>query len=151
MCKLLNFPILNNNSGRITLCQWSSAMESVTNFKLPWRLLKEKLAKVNANNEILYESTLDMIESDDIVSQLFSFWNIYSNIIFYRFLSSQKITANDENLTDKMYTKRENLEGIFRMIDLDSNGLISVDEFKQACEMLSSELNGSWSHFQKLK
>lgn len=36
-----------------------------------------------------------------------------------------------------MYTKRENLEAIFRMIDLDSNGLISVDEFKQACEMLS--------------
>lgn len=25
------------------------------------------------------------------------------------------------------------------MIDLDSNGLISVDEFKQACEMLSSK------------
>lgn len=38
-----------------------------------------------------------------------------------------------------MYTKRENLEAIFRMIDLDSNGLISVDEFKQACEMLSSK------------
>lgn len=43
-------------------------MESVTNFKLPWRLLREKLAIVNENNEILYESTLQMIESDDIVS-----------------------------------------------------------------------------------
>lgn len=43
-------------------------MEAVTNFKLPWRLLKEKLAKANANNEILYMSTLEMIESDDIVS-----------------------------------------------------------------------------------
>lgn len=38
-----------------------------------------------------------------------------------------------------MYTNRENLEAIFRMMDLDSNGLISIDEFKQACEMLSGE------------
>jgi hypothetical protein len=50
------------------LAQWSEAMEAVTQFKLPWRLLREKLAVVNANNEILYESTLQMIESDDIVS-----------------------------------------------------------------------------------
>jgi hypothetical protein len=42
-------------------------MEAVTQFKLPWRLLREKLAVVNANNEILYETTLQMIESDDIV------------------------------------------------------------------------------------
>jgi len=55
-------------------------------------------------------------------------------------LIPQKTTSGDEYLTDKMYTKRENLEAIFRMIDLDSNGLISVDEFKQACEMLSSKL-----------
>lgn len=50
------------------MSQWSEAMESVTNFKLPWRLLREKLAVVNENNEILYETTLEMIESDDIVS-----------------------------------------------------------------------------------
>ena len=50
-------------------------MEAVTQFKLPWRLLREKLAVVNANNEILYEITLQMIESDDIVSctMLFDF------------------------------------------------------------------------------
>lgn len=40
-------------------------------------------------------------------------------------------------IVDSMYTNRENLEAIFRMMDLDSNGLISLDEFKQACEMLS--------------
>lgn len=42
-----------------------------------------------------------------------------------------------------MYTNRENLEAIFRMIDLDSNGLISIDEFKQACELLSGEITTS--------
>lgn len=55
-------------SGRISLSQWSEAMEAVTNFKLPWRLLREKLAVVNAENEIVYANTLQMIESDDIVS-----------------------------------------------------------------------------------
>lgn len=54
--------------GRISLSQWSEAMEAVTNFKLPWRLLREKLAIVNTSNEIVYANTLQMIESDDIVS-----------------------------------------------------------------------------------
>lgn len=55
---------------------------------------------------------------------------------------NQKIGANGtENLIDTMYSNRENLEAIFRMMDLDSNGLISIDEFKQACEMLSGELS----------
>lgn len=56
------------SAGRITLSQWSEAMEAVTNFKLPWRLLREKLAVVNLSNEIVYANTLQMIESDDIVS-----------------------------------------------------------------------------------
>ncbi|CRK98102.1 CLUMA_CG011470, isoform A [Clunio marinus] len=108
----------SDNTGRISLCQWSEAMEAVTNFKLPWRLLREKLATVNKNNEIVYSTTLQMIEEDDI-----------------------KIVANGtENLIDTMYTNRENLEAIFRMMDLDSNGLISIDEFKQACELLSGYL-----------
>jgi hypothetical protein len=56
-------------TGRISLSQWSEAMESVTNYKLPWRLLREKLAVMNENNEILYENTLQLIEiDDDIVS-----------------------------------------------------------------------------------
>ncbi|CAH1719768.1 unnamed protein product [Chironomus riparius] len=106
------------NTGRISLSQWSEAMESVTNFKLPWRLLREKLAVVTENNEIIYEKTLQMIENDDI-----------------------KIGANDtDKITDTMYTNRENLEAIFRMMDLDSNGLISIDEFQQACELLSGYL-----------
>ena len=59
-------------TGRISLSQWSEAMESVTNFKLPWRLLREKLAVVTENNEIIYEKTLQMIENDDIVSPVHS-------------------------------------------------------------------------------
>jgi serine/threonine-protein phosphatase with EF-hands len=54
--------------GKITLAQWSESMEAVTNFKLPWRLLREKLAVANTSNEIIYANTLQMIESDDIVS-----------------------------------------------------------------------------------
>lgn len=48
--------------------QWSDAMETVTNFKLPWRLLKDKLAILDENSEVLYENTLNMIENSEIVS-----------------------------------------------------------------------------------
>lgn len=63
------FPIspISKLSGHITLAQWSESMEAVTNFKLPWRLLREKLAIVNQDNEIIYGKTIEMIDSDDIV------------------------------------------------------------------------------------
>lgn len=51
--------------------QWSDAMETVTNFKLPWRLLKDKLAILDENSEVLYENTLNMIENSEIVSKIF--------------------------------------------------------------------------------
>lgn len=60
------------NNGKISVLQWSEAMEVVTNFKLPWRLLRDKLTVSNEANEILYEKTLEMIDSDDLVSIIFS-------------------------------------------------------------------------------
>lgn len=68
LCNLLTSQ-LYFTKGRITLAAWSEAMEAVTNFKLPWRLLREKLAVVSTGNEIVYANTLQMIESDDIVSR----------------------------------------------------------------------------------
>lgn len=50
-----------------------------------------------------------------------------------------------------MYTNRENLEATFRMIDLDSNGLITIDEFKQACELLSGNEDFYWYFIMSAK
>jgi Ca2+-binding EF-hand superfamily protein len=59
----------------------------------------------------------------------------------------QSIGANDsEKITDTMYSNRENLEAIFRMMDLDSNGLISMDEFKQACDLLTGKYVFIFTH-----
>lgn len=58
------------------------------------------------------------------------------------FIYEQKIDgANSEKITDTLYTNRANLEAIFRMMDLDSNGLISMDEFKEACTLLSGKFD----------
>jgi Ca2+-binding EF-hand superfamily protein len=62
------------------------------------------------------------------------------NVFLHFYRKQKKIDANgSDNLVDTMYSNRENLEAIFRMMDLDSNGLISIDEFKQACELLSGK------------
>ena len=58
------------NNGKISVLQWSEAMEVVTNFKLPWRLLRDKLTISNEANEILYGKTLEMIDSDDLVRKI---------------------------------------------------------------------------------
>jgi hypothetical protein len=43
-------------------------MEAVTNFKLPWRLLAKQLAFFDEKNEIIYNHTLELIDSDELVN-----------------------------------------------------------------------------------
>jgi hypothetical protein len=55
-------------------------MELATSLKLPWRLLREKLAPVEKDeplSKVHYSKTLEMMDTDDIVSILVQqLWNI---------------------------------------------------------------------------
>lgn len=40
-------------------------------------------------------------------------------------------------MTETLYSNRASLEAIFRIIDKDNSGQISIDEFKEACHILA--------------
>lgn len=63
----------NPITGTLSVSKWCEAMEAATTLGLPWRLLRDKLAPMADTtqgnpNEVNYRKTLEMLDTDLIVS-----------------------------------------------------------------------------------
>ncbi|XP_069313979.1 serine/threonine-protein phosphatase with EF-hands 2 [Eulemur rufifrons] len=105
-------------TGLITLSEWAAAVESVLHLGLPWRMLRPQLVNSSADNTLEYKSWLE-----DLAKAQLSRENIQSSLL------------------EKLYRNRSNLETIFRIIDSDHSGFISLDEFRQTWKLFSSHMN----------
>ncbi|XP_035901399.1 serine/threonine-protein phosphatase rdgC isoform X3 [Anopheles stephensi] len=111
-----------DNKGVLTLAKWCEALESATNLGLPWRMLKDKLApadnptasSVATVTEVSYRKTLHLLDTDS-------------------FKSAQNGTTS---VAESLYKNKSSLEAIFRILDKDNSGQISLEEFGEACELL---------------
>lgn len=107
-----------DNSGKIFISQWCDIMKTVVGLHLPWRLLCPKIAKFDAvTGTVAYEST-------------FEEYTIQNNLA----------QQNEASLLETLYRSKDTLETIFRFIDKDGSGLISMEEFTDACHILSQHL-----------
>uniref|UniRef100_A0A8C3J0G5 Serine/threonine-protein phosphatase with EF-hands n=1 Tax=Calidris pygmaea TaxID=425635 RepID=A0A8C3J0G5_9CHAR len=107
-----------DNTGRITLSNWATAVESVLQLGLPWRMLRPQLVRSTADGMLQYKSWLD-----DLAMEQRSQEHIQSSLL------------------EVIYRNRSNLETIFRIIDRDHSGLISFEEFHQTWKLFSSHMN----------
>ncbi|XP_065592806.1 serine/threonine-protein phosphatase with EF-hands 2 [Cyrtonyx montezumae] len=107
-----------DNTGRITLSNWATAVESVLRLGLPWRMLRPQLVRSTADGMLEYRSWLD-----DLAVEQRSQEHIQSSLL------------------EVIYRNRSNLETIFRIIDRDHSGLISFEEFHQTWKLFSSHMN----------
>ncbi|NWS70112.1 PPE2 phosphatase, partial [Crotophaga sulcirostris] len=107
-----------DNTGRITLSNWATAVESVVQLGLPWRMLRPQLVRSTAEGMLEYKSWLD-----DLAMEQRSQEHIQSGLL------------------EVIYRNRSNLETIFRIIDRDHSGLISFEEFHQTWKLFSSHMN----------
>uniref|UniRef100_A0A0D9QXB4 Serine/threonine-protein phosphatase with EF-hands n=1 Tax=Chlorocebus sabaeus TaxID=60711 RepID=A0A0D9QXB4_CHLSB len=104
--------------GLITLSDWAAAVESVLHLGLPWRMLRSQLVNSSADNMLEYKSWLKNLAKEQLSHE-----NIQSSLL------------------ETLYRNRSNLETIFRIIDSDHSGFISLDEFRQTWKLLSSQMN----------
>ncbi|XP_003790179.1 serine/threonine-protein phosphatase with EF-hands 2 [Otolemur garnettii] len=104
-------------TGLIPLSDWAAAVESVLRLGLPWRMLRPQLVSSSTDNALEYKSWLD-----DLAKEQLSHENIQSSLL------------------EKLYRNRSNLETIFRIIDSDHSGFISLDEFRQTWTLFSSHM-----------
>ncbi|XP_049671543.1 serine/threonine-protein phosphatase with EF-hands 2 isoform X2 [Accipiter gentilis] len=107
-----------DNTGRITLSNWATAVESVLHLGLPWRMLRPQLVRNTVDGMLEYKSWLD-----DLAMEQRSQEHIQSSLL------------------EVIYRNRSNLETIFRIIDRDHSGLISFEEFHQTWKLFSSHMN----------
>jgi len=101
-----------DNQGRITVSDWSISLENVLQLKLPWVMLRSKLVQSNDSQHVLYATCLNGYKIQSSLPQL-------------------------NSLSETIYRHRQSLETVFRMIDKDCSGLISSEEFEEACHMLN--------------
>ncbi|KAM9451691.1 serine/threonine-protein phosphatase with EF-hands 2 [Clarias gariepinus] len=106
------------HTGVISMKHWAAAMESVLRLGLPWRVLRSQLVGCNSQDGTLnyhkWFRELDITEPNNELAHT--------------------------GLLETMYRHHSNLETIFRIIDTDHSGLISLEEFHQTWKLLSSHL-----------
>ncbi|KAK5852157.1 hypothetical protein PBY51_023650 [Eleginops maclovinus] len=106
-----------NNKGTISLTHWASSTERVLNLGLPWRVLRPQLVSSTQHGMMDYQQWIKELS-----------------------ITEPKLEISDNSILDTMYKNHSNLETIFRIIDTDHSGLISLKEFHQTWELLSSHL-----------
>nr|CAD2171447.1 unnamed protein product [Meloidogyne enterolobii] len=110
----------STGTGQISLSQWCATVERITNLAVPWRVLVSRLARLTEDGkQVLYKHHQRV--------QLSSNGRI-----------SEQTTGGHEStrITETLYRHKNTLETLFRFMDKDNSGLVSMKEFTEACQVL---------------
>ena len=83
--------------------------------QIPWMTLRHELVQEDSAtpHHVLYGSTFDQMSA-----------------------TNNMVAGGSEAMQDVLYKNRSRLEALFRLIDSDNSGEISVDEMRTACTLL---------------
>ncbi|KAK7072460.1 phosphoprotein phosphatase activity protein [Halocaridina rubra] len=108
-----------DKSGYISVCDWVEVMEKDCHLNLPWRVLREKLVSLQPGTGLVdYNSTF----SEEA-------------------LKVDLAVKSGPTVVETLYRHKSSLETIFRLIDKDNSGYISMEEFSETCELLSRHID----------
>uniref|UniRef100_A0A6Q2XRZ8 Serine/threonine-protein phosphatase n=1 Tax=Esox lucius TaxID=8010 RepID=A0A6Q2XRZ8_ESOLU len=109
-----------DKTGLISLNDWVIAVESVLCLGLPWRMLFSQLITCKAPGGMFdYQ---DWFQELSIKEPQMEVMNV------------------DHGLLETLYRHRSTLETIFRLVDFDNSGLITMEDFRQTWKLLSAFL-----------
>ncbi|XP_061378763.1 serine/threonine-protein phosphatase rdgC [Danaus plexippus] len=102
-----------DQSGFITISDWCYAMEETTHLGLPWRMLKDKLVRTDPDTRrVRYMDTFELL----------------ANKIGRK--------SDAQTVVETLYKNKRSLEAIFKILDKDNSGFITLEEFSEACQLL---------------
>ncbi|KAG7221298.1 hypothetical protein INR49_017365 [Caranx melampygus] len=104
-----------NNTGFVSLSDWAVAVESVMRLSLPWRMLRCQLVTCKAND--------GMVNYNEWFNELS--------------ITGPNMDHIDQSLLETLYRHRSTLETIFRIVDTDNSGFITMEDFRQTWKLLS--------------
>ncbi|CAJ0598997.1 unnamed protein product [Cylicocyclus nassatus] len=98
--------------GVITVHQWCECAQKVTGLHLPWRALAPKLAAIHEDGKhVLYHNSLSHVQLG-------------------------KAKKQDRDVVESLYRHKSTLETLFRFMDKDNSGQVSMQEFIDAIQVL---------------
>uniref|UniRef100_A0A3B3IJN4 Serine/threonine-protein phosphatase n=1 Tax=Oryzias latipes TaxID=8090 RepID=A0A3B3IJN4_ORYLA len=103
------------SAGLVSLSDWACAVESVMHLNLPWRMLRCQLVTCKG--------------SDGMID-----YNAWFHELAIKGPNTDHI---EQTLLETLYRHRSTLETIFRIVDTDNSGFISMEDFRQTWKLLS--------------
>ena len=108
-----------DKTNRISVHDWCTCMESVTELFLPWRSLLPVLARKDSKTGlVIYKSTVTKMS-----------------------MNSKRIRRS--SVADSLYKNLNALQYIFRLMDTDGSGTVGTEEFVSAIMLMSKHLHGT--------
>uniref|UniRef100_A0AAQ6IF96 Serine/threonine-protein phosphatase with EF-hands n=2 Tax=Anabas testudineus TaxID=64144 RepID=A0AAQ6IF96_ANATE len=105
----------SENMGLVSLNDWAAAVESVMHLDLPWRMMRSQL--------VICKTSDGMINYHDWFNELA--------------IKGPNADHIDQSLLETLYRHRATLETIFRIVDTDNSGFITIEDFRQTWKLLS--------------
>ncbi|KAK0143459.1 Serine/threonine-protein phosphatase with EF-hands 2 [Merluccius polli] len=133
------------NTGLVSLNDWAMAVEGVMHLGLPWRMLHYQLiSRKNSNgmvNYLQWFAELAIKEPNMDVSGL-AFGKLRGRRRVALVAVSPLPPRSDfdhieQSLLETLYRHRSTLETIFRIVDTDNSGVITMQDFRQTWKLLS--------------
>jgi len=100
-------------TGYVTLGQWADMLSRTLVLNLPWMKLKDHFVESMDDGRVQYHAFLKSVEG--------------------RFAGKNGAVP----LSEAIYRNRTEMESLFRIMDTDSSGHLSKEEFHRACQLLN--------------
>nr|XP_057927692.1 serine/threonine-protein phosphatase with EF-hands 2 isoform X1 [Doryrhamphus excisus] len=105
----------SENKGLVSLNDWAAAVESVMRLGLPWRMLSSQLVGGKTAGGLID-------------------YHEWFNELAIKGADADHI---DQSLLETLYRHLSTLETIFRIVDTDNSGFITMEDFRQTWKLLS--------------
>lgn len=102
------------DKGIISAGDWADTLGRVLCLDLPWRTLRPKIVEQDENGFIKYLTSFDDVRLED-----------------------NSASIDNAQLTETIYRQRKTLETIFRILDTDNSGVLSTEELREGCALLT--------------
>ncbi|XP_062273978.1 serine/threonine-protein phosphatase with EF-hands 2 [Scomber scombrus] len=105
----------SQNTGLVSLSDWASAVESVMHLSLPWRMIRSQLVTCKTSDGMI------------------DYYEWFNDLA----IKGPNTDHINQGLIETLYRHRSTLETIFRIVDTDNSGFITMEDFRQTWQLLS--------------
>ncbi|KAI9913946.1 hypothetical protein PsorP6_005909 [Peronosclerospora sorghi] len=116
------------NTGKLSVQTWGIIMEDILDLSLDWKALQPLLTALDEGGLVPYKDFLDRYNAEGAVRHTDEEGN------------GDPEREKQRSAFNALYRHRSRLEALFRVLDRDGNGTISVDELENGIKLLNQHL-----------